>query len=111
MRLRHLYIDALVVALLISSGFHLLAGRWTDRLLSRHKVVRAVGFGILFLAIPCFFWRGWFFLTIGTLLAGSGAWRLFAPEHSIRMQKKSYPRWVHGLLLLGGAGLIYTLQP
>ena len=103
--------DALVIALLISAGFHLAAGRWTDRLLSRREVVRAVGLGVLLLAIPCFFWRGWYFFAVGALLAASGAWRLFAPEHSIRMQQESYPRWVHGLLLLAGAGLVYTLQP
>jgi hypothetical protein len=109
--LRHYYIDALVIGLLISAGFHLAAGEWTDRLLSRSGLVRSVGFCLLLAAIPCFVWRGWYFIGTGAVLVACGAWRLFAPEHSIRMQKESYPRWVHGLLLLGGAGLVFTLQP
>jgi hypothetical protein len=79
--------------------------------MSRRRMVQAVGCALLLLAVPCFLWRGWYFFAIGILLAVSGAWRLFAPEHSIKMQKTSYPRWVHGLLLLGGAGLVYALQP
>jgi hypothetical protein len=29
--------------------------------------------------------------------------RLFAPDHSIRLQQRSYPRRVHGVLLMMGA--------
>jgi hypothetical protein len=109
--LRHYYIDAVVIGLLISAACHLAAGGWTDRVLSRTGVVRGVGLCLLLLAVPCFLWRGWYFLMLGSLLAISGAWRLLTPENSIKLQKITYPRWVHGLLLLGGAGLVFALQP
>jgi len=79
--------------------------------LNRAGVVRGVGFCLLLFAVPCFLWRGWYFITLGALLAVSGAWRFFAPESSIKLQKITYPRWVHGLLLFGGACLVFALQP
>jgi hypothetical protein len=33
------------------------------------------------------------------------------PQSSIRAQQRSYPRWVHGCLLVGGAILVWALRP
>jgi len=79
--------------------------------MSNPQTVRVVGGSLLLLAIPSVFWGGWFFESLGFLLAASGAWRLCFPVHSIRVQRKAYPRWVHGCLLLVGAIVIWVLKP
>ena len=66
-------------------------------------MVRAVGALLLVLAIPSLVWRGWYFWTLFAGLTASGLWRLCFPQSSIRAQRRSYPRWVHGCLLVGGA--------
>jgi hypothetical protein len=101
-----------VVGLLALSGIsHLLAPGLTERWMSRTAGVRAVGAILLLLAIPCVVWRGWYFWTLFAGLVLSGTWRLCFPRNSIRAQQKSYPRWVHGVLLTGGAVLVWALQP
>ena len=79
--------------------------------MSNRLTVRLIGALLLILAAPCLWWSGWFFKTLFALLAISGIWRLCFPENSIRTQQKSYPRWVHGLLMLCGAIAIWTLKP
>ena len=79
----------------------------------RRLVMFAGGLGavLLVLAIPCVLWRGWYFWVLFLALAVSGIWRLCFPQKSIRVQRTIYPRRVHGLLLIGGAFLIWALRP
>jgi hypothetical protein len=75
------------------------------------RTVRLVGAVLLVLATPCFLWRGWYFWMLLLALAVSGTWRLCFPQNSIRVQRTIYPRRVHGLLLIGGAFLVWALRP
>jgi hypothetical protein len=101
-----------IAGLLLLSGFwHIFRQRQTERWMSRPGVVRFAGGSLLLLAIPCLRWRGWFFWALFVLLAISGMWRLFFPQHSIRAQQRTYPRWVHGCLLLGGGLAVWALKP
>jgi hypothetical protein len=101
-----------VAGLLVLSGIcHIVAPVVMEPWMSRVIVVRAVGALLLVLAIPCLVWRGWYFWTLFAGLAVSGVWRLVFPQSSIRAQQRSYPRWVHGCLLVGGAILVLALRP
>ena len=101
-----------VVGLLFVSGLcHIAAPVLAERWMSRAPVVRGVGMLLLVLAIPCLVWRGWYFWTLFVGLTVSGLWRLLFPQSSIRAQQRSYPRWVHGYLLVGGAILVWALRP
>lgn len=97
--------------LLVSGLWHIVAPVLTERWMGRPPVVRSVGMLLLTLAIPCLVWRGWYFWTLFAGLLVSGLWRLFFPRSSIRAQQRSYPRWVHGCLLVGAAILVWALQP
>jgi hypothetical protein len=108
---KNIYCWSIAGFLLLSGLFHLAAPRLTERWMSRTPVIRAIGVILVLLAIPCLIWRGWYFWTLGAALALSGLWRACFPESSIRAQQKSYPRWVHGCLLIGGALLVWALQP
>jgi hypothetical protein len=101
-----------VIGFLVVSGLaHIFAPGQTERWMGRSPVVRAVGILLLILAIPCLVWRGWYFWTLFAGLSLSGIWRLCFPQSSIRAQRRSYPRWVHGCLLLGGGVLVWALRP
>jgi hypothetical protein len=101
-----------VVCLLLVSGFwHIAAPGLTEWWMSKARVVRTAGALLLMLAIPSLVWRGWYFWTIFAALTASGLWRLCSPQSSIRAQRQSYPRWVHGCLLVGGAILVWALRP
>jgi len=106
-----IYIAVLASLLLISGLCHLAAPGATDRWLKDTRTIRSVGAVLLALAIPCAFWGGWYFWTLLAALAVSGIWRLFFPQNSIRAQRTLYPRRVHGLLLVGGAVLVWALRP
>ncbi len=106
-----LYIPVLTALLLLSSAWHLVAPAQTERWMSRPNTVRVVGLILLVLAIPSLFWRGWFFRILFLALAVSGLWRLCLPQHSIHAQQRTYPRWVHGCLLLAAAVLVWVLHP
>jgi hypothetical protein len=103
---------ALVSSLLLASDlFHIFAPGLTDRVMGQVFVVRLVGGLLLVLSIPCMFWRSWYWWALLAALGVSGVWRLFFPQSSIRAQQITYPRWVHGCLLLGGAILVWSLKP
>ena len=106
-----IYSWGLAGLLFVSGLCHIAAQVLTERWMSRPLVVRAVGMLLLILAIPCLVWRGWYFWTLFAGLAVSGLWRLLFPQSSIRAQQRSYPRWVHGCLLVAGAILVWALQP
>jgi hypothetical protein len=106
-----IFVNVVATLLLLSGLAHIFRAQQTERVMSKPCVVRSVGAGLLLLAIPCLVWRGWFFWTVFVVLAVSGAWRLCLPQHSIRTQQSSYPRWVHGVLLLGGALAVWLFGP
>src|ERR1039457_2258076 len=108
---RSLFADSIAAFLLISAYWHICRPNQAERWMSNPHTVRTGGGFVLLLTIPCLFWRGWFFGTLAVLLAVSGAWRFCFPEHSIQVQRKAYPRWVHGCLLLAGAIAIWVLKP
>ena len=105
------YILLLGALLLVSGASHILAPEVCERWLSREPVIRAIGLLLLLLALPSLAWRGWYFRTLFAGLAISGAWRLCFPQSSIRAQRWSYPRWVHGCIMIGGAVLLWALRP
>ncbi len=105
------YFWVVVGFLLLSGLWHIAAPVLTERWMSNATVVRAVGALLLVLAIPSLVWRGWYFWTLFAGLTASGLWRLGSPQSSIRAQRRSYPRWVHGGLLVGAAILVWALRP
>jgi len=109
--LRTIYVDGVAAFLLASALAHFFAPAQTSLWLGKPRVVRGVGALLLISAVPCVGWGGWYFWALFAGLAFSGAWRFFFPRHSIRAQEKSYPRWAHGCLLLGGCVLVLALQP
>ena len=108
---RTIYIAVLASLLLVSGLCHLAAPSSTDRWMRNTRTVRSVGAVLLALAIPCVLWGGWYFWMLFLALAVSGIWRLCFPQNSIRAQRTLYPRRVHGLLLIGGALLVWALRP
>lgn len=101
-----------VATLLALSGFcHIFWPTQTKHWMSKPVLVRFVGGCLLLLSVPCLWWRGWYFWTLFGPLVASGAWRLGFPRHSIRAQEASYPRWVHGCLLLAAAMGVRMLRP
>jgi hypothetical protein len=105
-----IFAHGISVLLLLSAMAHILLPHTTDRCMSRPGVVRFTGAVLLLLAVPCLWWRGWFFWSLFAALFISGAWRLCFPRHSIHAQQQAYPRWVHACLLLAGAILVWTLR-
>ena len=95
------YVDLIATVLLLSALCHMVLPSQTARWMSKPGVVRFVGACLLVLSVPCLWWRGRYFWILFGALALSGAWRLWFPRHSIHAQEWSYPRWVHGCLLLG----------
>lgn len=108
---RSIYPDVIATLLLLSGLCHILYSSQTERWMSNPVLVRFVGGCLVFLSVPCLWWRGWYFWTLFWLLMVSGVWRLCFAQHSIRAQQGSYPRWVHGCLLLVGAIAVWTLRP
>ena len=105
------YVNSLAALLMISALGHFLLPSQIARWLSNPALIRLVGAFLLLLAPPCLWWRGWYFWTLFGALAISGFWRLFFPRHSIHAQESTYPRWVHGCLLFGGAVAVWALRP
>ena len=58
--------------------------------------VRIVGAILLALVLPATVWG---FYVLAVLFVIFGLPRLFVPERSVRLQQRSYPRRVHGVLL------------
>ena len=106
-----IYIAVLASFLLVSGLCHIAAPGWTDQWLRNTRTVRSVGALLLALAIPCILWDGWYFRVLLLALSASGVWRLGFPQSSIRAQRTLYPRRVHGLILIGGALLVWALRP
>jgi hypothetical protein len=108
---RTIYVAVLAGFLLVCGLCHLAAPRATDEWMRSPRTIRWLGAALLVLAIPSVIWRGWYFWTLFFALAASGIWRFCFPQSSIRAQRTLYPRRVHGLLLTGGALLVWALRP
>jgi hypothetical protein len=108
---KSIYISGVATLLFLSALCHIFLQSQTAHWMSKPGLVRLVGGGLLLLALPCLWWRGSYFWILFAALVVSGAWRLFSPRHSIRAQEWSYPRWVHGCLLLAGAIAVWALRP
>ena len=106
-----IYVNCVAAFLLISAAFHILLQSQAARWLSNQRVVRVIGGGLLFLSLPSLWGRGGYFRILFGALFLSGAWRLCFPRHSITAQERSYPRWVHGCLLLAAAVAVWALRP
>jgi len=106
-----IFIDSIVVLLLLCALVHIVLPQATESWMSRPGVVRCVGGILLLLSIPCLLWAGGLSWTLFAVLVISGVWRLCFPRHSIHAQQRTYPRWVHGCPLLGGAILVWALRP
>jgi len=108
---KSVYVDGIATFLLISALCHIFMQSQMARWMSKPSLVRFIGGCLLLLSIPCLWWRGWYFWTLFAALLVSGAWRLLFPQLSIHAQERSYPRWVHGCLLLAGAIAVWVLRP
>ena len=105
------YADSIAAFLLLSGLFHIFLQRQVNYWLTKPGVVRIIGACLLLSSLPCLWRRGWYFWTLFAGLAVSGAWRCFFPHHSIRAQERTYPRWVHGCLMLAAALAVWGLHP
>lgn len=106
-----IYIAVVAIFLLVCGLWHIALPDLTEHWMTDCRAVRTTGTLLLALAIPCLVWHGWYFRALFAGLTVSGAWRLCFPQSSIRMQRRLYPRRVHGVLLAGGAILVWTLRP
>jgi hypothetical protein len=100
-----IYFLILAVLFAVSAAFHFLKSSFVDSVLGRRTVIRWIGWTLVALGLWGVSLQDQRAILAGALLLASGAWRAFAPDQSIRFQQRSYPRWVHGLLLAAG-GLI-----
>lgn len=94
------FIPLICLGLLLSGVVHLLFPDATERHMSRARNVRIVGAILVALIVPALVW-GFYILSV--LLALFGLPRLVAPDRSIRLQQRLYPRRVHGVLLIMAA--------
>lgn len=106
-----IYVNIVATFLLLSALCHIFFPSRTTHWMTKLALVRMIGGLLLLLSVPSLMWRGWYFWTLFALLAVSGAWRLCFPRNSISAQERSYPRWVHGCLLLAGSIGVWALRP
>ena len=101
--MKSFFIPLVCLGLLFSGLVHLFFPAETEKRMSRSRNVRIVGAVLLALILPAIV-SGLYILAV--LFALFGLPRLFAPDRSIRLQQRLYPRKVHGvLLMMGAAGL------
>jgi hypothetical protein len=109
--IRAAFVLLFCLGLLLCGVWHIARGDLTQRLFEKPRNVRLVGALLLLLALPCFLWRGWYFLSLGTLLLLSGGLRVLAPDFNVSLQRRAYSRAVHGWVMAGGALLAWALFP
>ena len=94
------FIPLVCLGMLLSGLLHLFLPSETEKRMACARNVRIVGAILLALVLPA---AAWGFYVLAVLFVIFGLPRLFAPERSIRLQQRSYPRRVHGALLVMGA--------
>ena len=95
-----IFIPLVCLGMLLSGLLHLVLPGETERHMSCPRNVRIVGAILLTLVLPATVWG---FYVLAVLFVIFGLPRFFAPGLSIRLQQRSYPRRVHGVLLVMGA--------
>jgi hypothetical protein len=108
--LASVYRDRITAFLLLSALFPIFLQRQVNYRLRKPGVVRFIGACLLLFSLACLWWRGWYFWMLFAGLTFSGAWRFFFPQHSISAQERTYPRWVHGCLMLAAIA-VWALRP
>ena len=98
--MKSFFIPLVCLGMLLSGLLHLFLPGETEKHMSCPRNVRIVGAILLALVLPATVWG---FYVLAVLFVIFGLPRLFAPGHSIRLQQRSYPRRVHGVLLMSGA--------
>ena len=98
--MKSFFIPLVCLGLLLSGLLHLFLPRETEKHMSCPRNVRIVGAILLALVLPATVWG---FYVLAVLFVTFGLPRLFAPERSILLQQRFYPRRVHGALLVVGA--------
>ena len=104
---RTAYIAVLCAALLIFGLWHIVAGPMTERIFRDAGHVRAAGLGMLLAALPCIAWPKPYFVALGSILAVSGLLRAISPTFNIHLQKRTWPRWGHGCVIMSFAALAW----
>ena len=94
------FIPLVCLGMLLAGLLHLFLPSETEKHMSCPRNVRIVGGILLALVLPATVWG---FYVLAVLFVTFGLPRLFAPKRSIRLQQRSYPRRVHGVLLVMGA--------
>ena len=98
--MKPLFIPLVCLGLLLSGLLHLFFPGEAEKHMSCLRNVRIVGAMLLALVLPATVWG---FYVLAVLFVIFGLPRLLEPGHSIRLQQRSYPRRVHGVLLMIGA--------
>jgi hypothetical protein len=88
------------VFLLVSGLFHVSMQELAGEVLSNPNVIRIIGFVVLIFGLFHLSIKKRYFRFIGIFITWHGIWRLFLPASSISTQESTYPRWVHGILIL-----------
>src|SRR5260370_1038098 len=96
-RYREIIVHSASVPMLLSGLLHLFLPGETEKHMGCPRNVRIVGAILLALVLPAAVWG---FYVLAVLFVIFGLPRLFAPRGSIRLQQRSYPRRVHGVLLM-----------
>ena len=86
--------------MLLSGLLHLFLPDEAEKHMSCPRNVRIVGAILLALVLPATVWG---FYVLAVLFVIFGLPRLCVPERSVRLEQRSYPRRVHGVLLVMGA--------
>ena len=107
--LQVLFVAVCAGALILMGIWHILQGDATERMFRNPRNVRILGAMLLLVCVPCFLWSSPYFLILGTIVGLSGILRLFAPNLSIAWQKKAYPRWVHGCIMIVAGVAIWLI--
>jgi len=101
------FIPLVCLGMLLSGLLHLLFPDEAEKRMSCPRNVRIVGAILLGLIFPAAVWG---FYALAILLLIFGLPRLFTPRLSIRLQRLSYPRRMHGVLLVMGAVGLWILS-
>ncbi len=101
---------AMFLFLLCSGMFHIFMQDLASEILANQNVIRLIGFSITILGILHLLVKRRYFRVVGTLYTLHGLWRLLIPASSIAVQEGTYPRWVHGIIILTAA-VVFTVLP
>ncbi len=101
------YVATLCAAFSMVGVWHIVAGPMTERIFRHAGRVRAAGIGIVLVALPCVALPKPYFLALGIILAVSGLLRAIFPGLNIQLQKRTWPRWGHGCVIISFAILVW----